>query len=135
MKAKLLIKTVHKDIDTGQEEKIVVKKEADVVKTSSFYTIRYKDDENISKIIKISKDEIETFSFGNKKNRMVFKNNLKFECNYKTDYGFFKLDIKTKSLEVKINNDLDFCAKIMYNLSDNVNFNQLITLSIIAGQS
>lgn len=131
MKAKLKIATTHLDRYTGEVEKILLEHDADVVVKKNLITVRYKQ-ERIGKIIKIYSSSIETFNLDKNRNLMTFKEKQHCSCRYITPYGFFLMDIFTKSLKVDKKCDTDeIHAQIVYTITDKNFFDSEVNMEIV----
>lgn len=88
--------------DGEKSEKTISTYKGSWTKNEASNEIRYKDDEQMNAIIKISEDCIELNRSGEYRTTMLFDIKKEYCTRYRTPFGYMNMNIKTTNLDISM---------------------------------
>lgn len=131
------INTIQKDYTTNEQDTINLVSLASINTSELFDLVSYQDSEltglkGNKTVIKIEKDSITMIRYGKNSSKMYFKQGVRSNSKYNTDYGEFDLEIDTKKLEIEKTDEKNiYKIKIEYDINIQSLFNGFNIMDII----
>lgn len=131
------INTIQKDYTTNDQDTINLVSLASINTSELFDLVSYEDSEltglkGNKTVIKIEKDSITMIRYGKNSSKMYFKQGVRSNSKYNTDYGEFDLEIDTKKLEIEKTDEKNiYKIKIEYDINIQSLFNGFNIMDII----
>lgn len=131
------INTIQKDYTTNDQDTINLVSLASINTSELFDLVSYQDSEltglkGNKTVIKIEKDSITMIRYGKNSSKMYFKQGVRSNSKYNTDYGEFDLEIDTKKLEIEKTDEKNiYKIKIEYDINIQSLFNGFNIMDII----
>lgn len=131
------INTIQKDYTTNEQDTINLVSLASINTSELFDLVSYEDSEltglkGNKTVIKIEKDSITMIRYGKNSSKMYFKQGVRSNSKYNTDYGEFDLEIDTKKLEIEKTDEKNiYKIKIEYDINIQSLFNGFNIMDII----